>query len=223
MLSVSGAVCGAAFALGAAPAAQADDPAPTVSPQASSPTPDLRPDRPPAEAINCARPARQDQRPELDATGALQVTIDEPSRKVILSISRSPGSATCYVVFREPSERNPVLFAYASGPISAPPPAPDPSGINSAGRYCYSLIFGSTAGNGAPFETCIDIPATFAPLPTPTQPFTPPPPPGIGPPDTGTGPGNSSGFGPSQLGLCAIGFAALLAGGYWSLIGRFHV
>ena len=207
-----------AGSIGTTTSANAQEPAPSAAPQAS-PTIPNRPDRPPAEAINCARPTAQN-RPELDAVGALQVRIDESSRQIVLSLSRIPNSATCYAVYREPSGTNPVLFAYAKSPIALPPSASDPVGINSAGRYCYSLIFGGTVGNGAPFEACIDVPPTFAPIPTPIAVVKPPPPPGVEAPNTGTGPGGSSGFAPLQVALGALGAAALVAGGYGSFVRR---
>lgn len=212
-----------ASSIAAVSSASADGPGPTLAPQQPPPTPDgsRRPEQPPVEALNCVRPTSQNQRPELDATGLLQATIDQASRDVVLSISRVPGSATCYSVFRNPSGTNPVLFAYTAGPISAPVPTLDPFGIPSAGRYCYSLIFGSTVGSSAPFEICIDVPATMAPLPTPTPAFTPPPQPHVGPPDTGTaGPGNSFGRGLFPLGIAVFGIAALGAAGYGTFVRR---
>lgn len=214
---------GAASTLVQMPSVGADEPeSPAPTQQVPSADPGgvpTRPSGPPAEAINCVQPSADNPRPELDASGLLAITLDDASRKVTLTISAVPGGATCYSVFRDPADINPVLFAYSPDQLQNPGEKEDPFGIPSAGRYCYSLIFGSRDGSSKPFKTCIDIPESFAPKPTPTPVFTPPRQP-VDPPNTGTSPSPSSAPALPQLLLFAIGSAALVAGGYGAVRRR---
>jgi len=220
---LAGALVSAALTLVQMPSVEADEPeSPAPTQQAPSADPGgipTRPSGPPAEAINCVQPSVDNRRQELDASGLLAIALDDASRKVMLTISEVPVGATCYSVFRDPADINPVLFAYSTDQLQKPGAQEDPFGIPSAGRYCYSLIFGSSDGSSEPFKTCIDIAESFAPKPTPTPVFTPPRQP-VDPPNTGTSPSPSSASALPQLLLFAIGSAALVAGGYGAVLRR---
>jgi len=186
--------------------------APTIVPTVA-PTP-VRPDAPPPEAINCVRPNTAAPRAELSANDALELSLDTSAREVVVAITRVPAEATCYALYRRPSDVNPVLFAYDSQPIKSPSPQPDPHKPAVAGEYCYSLVFGSPQGSSAPFERCINVPTSLAPAPTPVSAAEPPPQPVTGPPSVGNSTDSSVGYSIPALGAIAAGLALLGTGAY---------
>lgn len=190
---------------------QADEPS-TSSPTAATPqiTPN-RPDGPPPEAINCVRPDTTKHQDQLSPDGSLEVQIESATGNILVSIVRVPAEATCYAVYRQPSGSNPVLFQYGPAPLDVPRSQPDPLKPAVAGNYCYTLIFGSPRGSSAPYERCVDLPASIAPTPTPVPEFVRPPAPVTGPPATGnTEPSGRAGYSITPFGIALAGL--VLAG-----------
>lgn len=163
------------------------------------PTPDEQPPLPPAEVLHCVRPFAESIIPDLVAPDSFSVVLDLETGKARLFIPELPSATTCYVVFKNPSDSNPVVLEWHASGIVGPKEATDTAGFRSSGEYCYQLIVGNPTGRSNAVERCIDVPTSVAPTPTPvltpsvvpTSPGLPGPVPSTtntpAPPDTGNG------------------------------------
>jgi hypothetical protein len=137
----------------------------------------------PREARNCSIPFSEKRKPSFDPNGKLVVRLDEAARVFRFEVQGLPAGATCFVIGQPGAGTWPNIFVWdpagVSGGVVAETVRP-----GSAGRYCFSLLFGDAEGHsGMSDEVCVDVPASVAPTPTVTptlQVFPTPRPPTVG-------------------------------------------
>jgi hypothetical protein len=138
----------------------------TAGAQEATPTPE-RPTEPPAEAIHCVRPFPDRTNPALALPSSPEVSLDESSGQGRIAIPATPAGATCYAIFRFPSETNPIAFQWSPDGITAPAVIIDETPFPFAGRYCYQIFFGNREGVSPRSEVCLDVTESVAPAPPP--------------------------------------------------------
>lgn len=133
--------------------------------QPAAPSPDVP--LPPPEVLHCVRPFASSVDPEIPAPQGFSVSLDS-SGKARLALGPITHAATCYVVFRTPSDRAPLFLEWSADGLSIPDVLVDDSGFPSSGEYCYELIVGAITGRSPGARSCIEVPASMAPTPTAT-------------------------------------------------------
>lgn len=174
----------AALNLAVEPAVAASAPTPQA---ATSAQPQPTHPGPPPEVINCVRPSNERILTSLNEGAGIRAVFTN-EQKVVLTITGSPAGATCFMVWRNPSGVNPVSLAWDAKGVDVAAPIIDQIPFESAGRYCYYILFGNLEGNSAPSaQTCVDIPTSVAPEAPPTPTVANIPPAEVGAPAAGSG------------------------------------
>ena len=150
--------------------------------QSPGTTPTVPPPGGPPAVRNCSIPSVEKRLDSLDPDGRLFVTLDTSSGDVTLEVTSIPEGTTCFAIGREGRGTWPRFQGWDAAGLGSIGPFVDNEPRQSAGRYCYDILFGTPEGHSGHSEPeCIEMPTSIAPTPTATNtPGPTPRPPGTG-------------------------------------------